>query len=282
MSRSEAVGLVLARPARLLGVEPFFMEFIAGIEEKLAERGLSVLLHVVAAHDEEIATHRRWAGRGLVDAVVVVNLTVDDRRPAVLAELELPAIMVGAWNGGPDTPAVITDNAGPVREALAELLRLGHRRIARITGPAELVHTRARTVALTEGCAAAGIEPVLLEGDYSAEAGARLTAQLLRRPERPTAVLYDNDVMAVAGLGVAKDLGLAVPAELSLIAWDDSTMCRLASPALSTMSVDVHQFGISVAESVLELIDGAPVVQRWSPPARFTSRGTTAPAPDRA
>jgi DNA-binding LacI/PurR family transcriptional regulator len=277
VGRAEAVGLVLARPARLLGVEPFFMEFIAGIEEKLAERGLSVLLHVVAAHDEEIATHRRWAGRGLVDAVVVVNLTVDDRRPAVLAELGLPAIMVGAWDGGPGTPAVITDNAGPVREALAELLSLGHRRIARVTGPVELVHTRARTVALHEGCAVAGVEPVLVEGDYSAEAGARLTAQLLRRPERPTAILYDNDVMAIAGLGAAKELGVAVPAELSLVAWDDSTMCRLASPALSTMSVDVHQFGFSVAESVLELIDGAPIVQRWSPPARLVSRGTTAP-----
>ncbi|UCM91372.1 LacI family DNA-binding transcriptional regulator [Streptomyces marincola] len=280
MSRTEAIGLVLARPARLLGVEPFFMEFIAGIEEKLAERGLSVLLHVVATHDEEIATHRRWAERGLVDAVVVVNLTGGDRRPAVLAGLGLPAVMVGAWDGGPDTPAVITDNAAPVREALDVLFGLGHRRIARVTGPAELVHTRARTAALREGCAAVGVEPVLVEGDYSAEAGAELTAQLLRRPERPTAVLYDNDVMAVAGLGVAKEHGVRVPEDLSLIAWDDSTLCRLASPALSTMSVDVHRFGVLVAASVLELIDGRPVVRRWSPPARFTARGSTATAPD--
>ncbi|ONK09951.1 substrate-binding domain-containing protein [Streptomyces sp. MP131-18] len=279
MNRTEAIGLVLARPARLLGVEPFFMEFIAGIEEKLAERGLSVLLHVVAAHDEEIATHQRWSERRLVDAVVVVNLTDGDRRPAVLAELGLPAVMVGAWDGGPDTPAVITDNEGPVGEALGVLLGLGHRRLARVTGPAELVHTKARTAAMRTGCRAAGIEPVLLEGDYSAEVGAKLTAQLLRRQDRPTAILYDNDVMAVAGLGVAKDLGIAVPDELSLIAWDDSTLCRLASPALSTMSVDVHQFGIFVAESVLELLDGGPVNRRWSPPARFTARGTTAPAP---
>ncbi|ARQ67642.1 LacI family DNA-binding transcriptional regulator [Streptomyces marincola] len=280
MSRTEAIGLVLARPARLLGVEPFFMEFIAGIEEKLAERGLSVLLHVVATHGEEIATHRRWAERGLVDAVVVVNLTGGDRRPAVLAGLGLPAVMVGAWDGGPDTPAVITDNAAPVREALDVLFGLGHRRIARVTGPADLVHTRARTAALRECCAAAGVEPLLVEGDYSAEAGAELTGQLLRRPERPTAVLYDNDVMAVAGLGVAKERGVRVPEDLSLIAWDDSTLCRLASPALSTMSVDVHRFGVLVAASVLELIDGGPVARRWSPPARFTARGSTATAPD--
>ncbi|RBM07415.1 LacI family transcriptional regulator [Streptomyces sp. PT12] len=279
MDGTEAIGLVLARPARLLGVEPFFMEFIAGIEERLAERRLSVLLHVVATHDEEIATHRRWAERCLVDAVVVVNLTVGDRRPGVLATLGLPAVFAGAWEGGPDLPVVATDNAAPVREALGELLALGHRRIARVTGPADLVHTRARTAALADGCAAAGIEPVLVEGDYSAEAGTKLTAQLLRRPERPTAILYDNDVMAIAGLGVAKDLGIAVPDQLSLVAWDDSTMCRLASPPLTTMSVDVHRFGVMVAESVLELIDGGPVTARRSPPARFTPRGTTARAP---
>lgn len=275
-----AVGLVLARPARLLGVEPFFMEFIAGIEEKLAERGMSVLLHVVATQNEEIATHRRWAEHGLVDAVVVVNLTAGDRRPAVLRGLRLPAVAAGTWAGEQAGTAVPSDDAGPVQEVLARLLALGHRHIARVTGPGELLHTRARTAALREGCRAAGIEPVLVEGDYSAEAGAELTAGLLKREEKPTAILYDNDVMAVAGLGAAKDLGVQVPDEVSLVAWDDSTLCRLASPALTTMSVDVHQYGVSVAESVLELVDGGPVTERWSPPARFVARGTTAPAPD--
>jgi DNA-binding LacI/PurR family transcriptional regulator len=288
---SGAVGLVLARPARLLGIEPFFMEFIAGIEERLAERGLSVLLHVVATQEAEIAAYRRWAERGLVETVVVVNRTVDDQRLPVLRELGLPAVLVGAGSEAPGgeapggeaggaeeaaMPVVRTDDAGPVREALAHLLDLGHRRIARISGPANLLHTRARTEALAEGCREVGIEPVVVEGDYSDESGAKLTAALLRRPDPPTAILYDNDVMAVAGLGAAKRLGVVVPEELSLIAWDDSTMCRLASPPLTTMSVDVHQYGVLVAESVLELIDGVPVAERWSPTARCVPRGSTA------
>lgn len=270
-----AVGLVLARPARLLGVEPFFMEFIAGIEERLAPRDLSVLLHVVAEHEAEIAAYRRWASRGLVDAVVMVNPTADDPRPAVLAELALPTVVVGDST----LPCVRTDHAGPVAEALGHLLDLGHRRIARVTGPAALQHTAARTAALLAGCAEAGVEPVIVEGDYSEEAGAKLTTALLGLAEPPTAILYDNDVMAVAGLAAAASLGVAVPAELSLVAWDDSTLCRLASPALTTMSVDVHQFGVSVAESVLERIDGVPVTPRWSPTAHCVPRGTTACAP---
>jgi DNA-binding LacI/PurR family transcriptional regulator len=256
-------------------VEPFFMEFIAGIEERLAERDLSVLLHVVATQEAEIAAYRRWAERGLVDATIVVNRRINDMRPAVLRKLRLPAVMVGV-SDEPHLPAVRSDDAGPIVDALKHLLELGHRRIARVTGPSFLEHTRARTAALQEACQAAGISPTIVEGDYSEEAGSKLTAMLLGRAERPTAIIYDNDVMAVAGLASAAELGIAVPDQLSLVAWDDSTLCRLASPALTVMSVDVHQFGITVAESVLERIDGLPVAERWSPRARYVPRETTA------
>ncbi|GGS32826.1 MULTISPECIES: LacI family DNA-binding transcriptional regulator [Actinokineospora] len=270
------VGLVLARPARLLGVEPFFMEFIAGIEERLAERDLSLLLHVVADHEAEIAAYRRWAERDLVAAAIVVNRTVDDPRPDELVAIGLPALLVGEPAAG--LPAVRTDDAGPVRAAAEHLLGLGHRRIARVSGPDTLLHTRARAAALAEACAAAGIEPVTVEGDYSEQSGAKATADLLRADEPPTAILYDNDVMAVAGLGAAKELGVDVPGALSLIAWDDSTLCRLASPGLTTMSVDVHRFGGTVADSVLDLLAGRPVPERWSPAARLDVRGSTARA----
>lgn len=273
-----AVGLVLARPRRLLSAEPFFMEFIAGIEERLAERDMSVLLHLVTSPEDELAAYRRWAERRLVDVVVVVNPAVGDERPAVLRGLGLPAVVAGAPDPDPATPTVRTDHVSPVREALARLLELGHRDIARVTGPAELLHTGARTEALVEGCRAAGVaEPVLVEGDYSHEAGTRLTSELLRRERPPTVILYDNDVMAVSGLEAARDLGVAVPEQLSLVAWDDSTLCRLASPPLTTMSADVYQYGVSVAESALECADGLPVMERWSPTAVFLPRGSTAP-----
>jgi DNA-binding LacI/PurR family transcriptional regulator len=272
-----AIGLVLARPARLLGVEPFYMEFIAGIEETLAERDMSILLHVVPAQDAEIETYRRWAARRLVDAVIVVNFVEDDQRPGVLRELGLPCLLAGT-SGETGFPAVRSDDAGAERAALTHLLGLGHRRIARVSGPTRLLHTQVRTVALIEECRSVGVEPILLEGDYSDESGARLTRSLLALPEPPTAIVYDNDVMAVAGLRAAQDLGVVVPDQLSLVAWDDSTMCRLSSPAMTTMSVDVHEYGVRVVRSVFEILDGGPVTERWSPTARLTPRGSTARA----
>jgi DNA-binding LacI/PurR family transcriptional regulator len=276
-TQSGAIGLVLARPPRLLGTEPFFMEFIAGIEQHLADWDLSLLLHVVSTQDAELAAYRRWAEHGLVEAAVVVNRLVDDERPAVLAEAGLPALLVGEPALG--FPAVRTDNAGPIGEAVGELLQLGHRRIARITGPEALLHTAERSAAFVAACEKAGVPGRLVEGDYSEEAGAKLTAQLLADDEPPTAIIYDNDVMALAGLAAARERGVDVPGELSVVAWDDSTLCRLASPALTAMSVDVHQFGVLVAESVLELLDGGAVTERWSPAAHYVPRASTGPVP---
>ncbi|WP_086709297.1 LacI family DNA-binding transcriptional regulator [Streptomyces antimycoticus] len=274
-----ALGLVLARSTRLLGVEPFFMEFIAGMEERLVARDMSVLLHVVPTYEKEVAAYRRWAEGGLVDAVVVVNLVEGDVRPAVVQELGLPAVLVGTWPDGSGLPSVRTDDGGPVHDAVARLADLGHRVIARVAGPGSLLHTRARTLAQEAACKEAGIETVTVEGDYTAESGARLTEELLKRDRRPTAILYDNDVMAVAGLATAKEHGLEVPTDLSLIAWDSSVLCRLASPPLTTMTVDVHGFGTVVAEAALDLMDGRPATERWSPTAHFVQRGTTGPAP---
>ncbi|MFI2710591.1 LacI family DNA-binding transcriptional regulator [Micromonospora sp. NPDC018662] len=272
--RTTAVGLVLARPPRLLGAEPFFMEFIAGIEERLAEHGRSVLLHVVAHHAAEVDAYRRWARHRLVDAVVLVNPSVDDSRPAVLRQLGLPVVVAGEPT--PDTPAVRRDDVGSMRAALAHLIELGHRRIARISGPDTLLHTRTRTAAMLAVAADAGVDAVVVEGDYSEESGAGLTARLLAGPEPPTAIIYDNDLMAVAGLHAAKESGRRIPGDVSLIAWDDSSLCRLASPALTTMSLDVHTFGASVGESVLRLINGEAVSERWCATETVVVRETTA------
>ena len=176
------------------------MEVIGGLEEAFSGLGLSILLQVVADQDEELETYRRWSASGVADAVIVFNIVEGDRRPETLAALGLPAVVVGHWTGEPAFMSVVTDDAGPVRDAARRLLALGHRRIARVTGPGELVHTRHRTAALIEACATAGIEPVIVEGDYAEASGLAQTRRLLSVAEPPTAIMYDNDVMALGGL----------------------------------------------------------------------------------
>lgn len=271
-----AVGMVRTASRRVVGVEPFFMEFIAGAEEVLAEDGLSVLLAVVADEAAEHAMYARWAAAGTVDAVMVTNVLVDDPRPALLAGLGVPAVAVGAWDGPPPLPSVRADDAAAMSVVAEYLLGLGHTSIAHVTGPATYLHTRNRVATLGRVCEAHGVVPVTVEGDYSDLAGARITRALLTGAEPPSVIVYDNDVMAVAGLHTAHELGIAVPADLSLVGWDDSALCQLTLPPLTTMTLDVHLLGRLVGAAVLATLAGAQPQDHPVVPARLSIRGSTA------
>ncbi|HSE70097.1 MAG TPA: LacI family DNA-binding transcriptional regulator, partial [Nocardioidaceae bacterium] len=104
VSRSFAVGLVMARPPVTLRADPFFPSFIAGLESVLSENGYALLLQVVPEHDHEHRSYRRLAEEGRVDGVFVTALHVDDTRPARLAERGLPAVIVGPALGEPFWP----------------------------------------------------------------------------------------------------------------------------------------------------------------------------------
>lgn len=279
MGQSDAVGLVLARPARLLGHEPFFGELIAGIEEGLSTEGRSLLLHIVPDHTAEIAAYRRWAEGSMVDAVIVVNLIADDPRLPVLTELRLPAVVVGGPRIGFTFSNVWIDDAQAMRDAVAYLIGLGHTRLARVSGPHAFRHTRERSEAFLDECARHSVESMIVEGDYTEDSGKRGTRSLLGRQGAPSAIVYDNDVMAAAGLAVGVEMGVPVPAKLAVLAWDDSTLCRLASPTLSAMTLDVHGMGLQVADCALNTLAGGPVTAHMAPLPRLSVRESTARTP---
>ncbi|MBG6059447.1 DNA-binding LacI/PurR family transcriptional regulator [Cryobacterium sp. MP_M3] len=273
------IGLVLRRPPRLLGIDPFYAEFIAGMERVLAADDGSVLLQVVPSLTKETETYRRWAASGQVAGVVLADLVDDDGRADFLRTLGIPALVLGEKTPPPGVAAVQVDNYAAMTDAVTRLTDLGHRRIGRVSGPRPLLHTRARTEAFEVATADLGAEGVVVEGDYTEESGGRATRTLLGLAEPPTAIIYDNDLMAVAGLGVAAELGIDVPGSLSLLAWDDSALCQLATPPLSVMSRDVRALGEMAAGALLGLIRNDVPAILPAPSPRFITRGSTGTAP---
>jgi DNA-binding LacI/PurR family transcriptional regulator len=275
---ANAIGLALRRPANTLGVEPFFMELISGMEAELSARSYALMLQVVTDHDAEIAVYRRWWGERRVDGVLLCDVRVDDQRVPVLEELQLPAVAIGPPGGVGSLASVWSDDAASLVEAVEYLAALGHRRIARVGGLPDLGHTVIRGEAFAEVASRLGLEHApTVSTDYTGEEGARATRRLLSTPRRPTAVVYDNDVMAIAGLAVAQEMGLSVPAELSIVAWDDSPLCRLVHPPLTALSRDIPAYGARAARQLLRAIAGEPVPSLSVEPAHLTPRGSTAP-----
>ncbi|MGV9625890.1 LacI family DNA-binding transcriptional regulator [Streptomyces sp. NPDC003487] len=278
--RVDIVGLALCRPARLLGLEPFYMDFISGIESILAERSCSLLLRLVRDLDEEISLYKEWWRGRMIAGAILVDFRQEDPRVPALQGLGMPAVAVGHPSLTGPFPAVWTDDASAVGEAVRYLAALGHRRIARVGGPAELGHSAIRARAFADTLRELGMEEArqIVTG-FDEKEGARATRTLLLAADRPTAIVYDNDIMAVAGAGVAAEMGLTVPDDLSLLAWDDSQLCRITHPTLSAMSHDVHHFGAEVARVLFDVIAGTHTGGHQVPTPSLIPRGSTAPAP---
>lgn len=279
-ARTETFGMVLARDARNLGVESFYMQFLAGLEVELARRSYGLLLQVVPSRDDELATMEKWRRSRRVDGLLLVDVATDDPRVAISSMAgALPAVVVGDPSVAGGLPCVWTDDATSMREAVGYLAGLGHRRIARVAGLDTFAHTRIRDDAFRSAADDLGLAATILRTDYSPESGASATRSALVSGAAPTAFVYDNDVMAVAGLTVAMQLGLRVPGDLSIIAWDDSVLCEHTFPKLTALSHDVVGFGSHVARRLFELVDEGTRGSFLDSTPALAIRGSTAPPP---
>ncbi|GJF34738.1 LacI family transcriptional regulator [Kitasatospora sp. NE20-6] len=275
---AKAIGLSLYRPASTLGVEPFFMELISGLEAELSLRSYALLLHMVADREQEAAVYRRWGRERAVDGVLVCDVLEHDPRLPLLEELRFPAVVIGPPPAGGAIASVWSDDAVSLQEAVGYLAALGHRRIGHVAGIPEFAHTRVRSAAFADLARRLGLEAApCAYTDYSSPDGARATRRLLGAPDRPTALVYDNDIMAVAGLAVAQEMGLSVPGDLSVVAWDDSPICRIVHPELTALTRDITGYGRQAARLLLAAVDGREIADVAVEAAHLTPRASTAP-----
>ena len=260
------------------GTDPFFEELLTGMEEALDGHGATAFLRQFSSYQEELNAYPQWAQSGDVDVVVIVDSQDDDSRAERCLELGLPVVILG----GPPTAGaslVDVDNSGAMEMAVDFLAGLGHKVIGRVSGPGHLHHTKSRSTAFNQAVAQRNVKGLSAEGDYSAESGRQRTREILSAAEPPSAVIYENSIMAVAGLRAAQDLGVQVPQDVSLLAWDDGPNCRLASPPLSVISLDVYELGQTVADVLMKTHAGAVQTVVHVPTGRIVRRGSTSEWP---
>ncbi|MDT0270469.1 LacI family DNA-binding transcriptional regulator [Streptomyces sp. DSM 44915] len=264
-ARTRAIGMVAGRSADVLAADPHFSVLISGIEAELAPADYGLLLHIVGEEpDAEERAYRRLAEERRVDGVILTESRIGDTRFELLRQLGLPAVLVGTpWQpdpivsvraGGDDL-----DQGAGLRAAVDHLVELGHRRIAYVSGPEDRVHTVARRRLFEAALDARGLRPTrIVISEFTADAAVRALRRLLAEPERrPTAVLFANDTMAVAGMSAARRLGFEVPRDLSVIGYDDLPVGSLVYPRLTTVSQDLVQLGRAAATAMFRLLGEA-------------------------
>ena len=275
--RAFALGLVIARDPSIIAGDPFFPAFISGVESVLAPVGQALVLSMVATEAAETTSYRQLADHGRVDGVILSDLRAGDGRIPLAMELGLKAVSLGRPDAASPFPSISVDDAVAIHEAVSHLASLGHERIAHVGGPARMLHGRRRRESFEHEMRRLGLAyDVVVETDFSAADGARATGELIARADRPTAIVYANDPMAIAGLGVAQRAGLGVPADLSITGFDGSDVGGYLHPSLTTVTTTAQQWGAAAASALLRSIEGEPVPDIDLDPARLVVRDSSA------
>ncbi len=273
--RTNVIGILVA------GFEPFSTELLKGISAAAVGSGYELLAYAGALTDEtRVGWERRSLSRlagTLVDAAIIVTPTV--RLPGA----PIPVVAIDPHAGNGDMPAVDTDNIEGARIATRHLIELGHRRIAHVQGRGDLQSAVLRERGYRESLAETGIpfDPELVrEGAYWSKPTTLAAHELLTLPDRPTAIFAANDLSAVRVLEVARELGIRVPEDLSVVGFDDIPEAAASIPQLTTVAQPLHDMGGEALRMVLEMLRRGRTEQQYVHlPAHLVVRQSTGPAP---
>jgi DNA-binding LacI/PurR family transcriptional regulator len=217
------------------------------------------------------------------DGIIAISPPTDSDMLPSLAALSLPLIVIDWPHDGVAASYVYCDDAVGARVATEHLLSLGHRRIAHLAGTINKASAPVRRGAFEDTLRAGGITPppeYLVSGSYRAETTYADTRRLLALPEPPTAIFAGNDVMAAEALRAARDAGVSVPQQLSIIGYDDAPIAVMTNPPLTTVHAPRTAVGEEAARRLIARIEGenAPPTIRLLTP-ELVVRDSTAPPP---
>lgn len=239
------------------------IEIIRGVERVARENGMSLVLtetgdrHSPGPEWIDGIMRRRPAGIILVFS----DLSADHKRQ--LRTRNIPFVVVDpAGDPAPDVPSIGSANwAGGVL-ATRHLIALGHRNIAMITGPDDMMCSRARVSGYRSALEAADIpvqEDLIVSGDFHREDGINRGRELLSLPDPPTAIFAGSDLQALGVYEAARAMGVNIPGDLSVVGYDDLQIAQWTGPPLTTVRQPLTEMAVEATRLVLRLRNGGQV-----------------------
>jgi LacI family xylobiose transport system transcriptional regulator len=260
------------------------LAIIEGVRESAADVGLAISLSVTG---DRQAPGPEWLDsvvRRGPTGIILLFAGISPEQRAMLNARGIPFVIIDpAGDPAPGVPSVGSANWSGGLAATRHLLELGHRRIAAITGPEDVMCALARLDGYRAAMTSAGleIEPGWIRyGDFRREGGERHARDLLRLPHPPTAIFAGNDLQALGVLHAAQAIGVDVPRDLAVVGFDDLAIAGLASPRLTTIHQPLREMAEQATRIVLQLLDDVPPeVTRVELATRLVVRDSTAPPP---
>jgi LacI family transcriptional regulator len=276
--RTNSVGIVIPDINN-----PLFPPMVRGVEDRLFEVGYVALL----ANTENDPGRQRRIFDGMVDrrvdGLVLATARRHDVTVAELGEMGIPIVLLNRVVEDGGFSSVSVDDAQGIRMVVEHLRRLGHERIGHVAGPQSMSTGYARyngfLSAMRETGGAMDPRHVAFAEAFSIAEGERCAKELLTAPDRPTAIVAGNDMLALGCYSAVERAGLVCPVDVSVVGFNDMPFIDRLSPPLTTVRIPHYELGVRAAELLLgRLRDPAAAVEAVHLPPELVERGSTAPA----
>ena len=269
--RTNVIGILVAE------FEPFSTEILKGAGQAITGTGYELLAYSGGGRaGENTGWERRYLSRlsgTLIDGAILVTPTIRGTGGPV------PVVAIDPHAGAARMPTVGTDNFNGAVLATEHLIGLGHRRIGFLGGREDLESSLLREEGYRAALRAAGIDvdPALVRnGGYRRQTAIGPARELLTLPDRPTAIFAANDLSAIGTMDVARELGLTVPDDVSVIGFDNVPESALTHPPLTTVAQPIQQMGFEAVHLLLRLLAGTGGIETHVQlPAELVTRGST-------
>ena len=285
--RTRTLGILTPQALSVVFANPFFSSFSEGVAAVAEEAGYG-LLFVSPIH----GSLARAVNRATVDGFVAIGLSENHPEVEQVRRAGLPIVMVDSAAAFPENPGVDVDDEGGARLAADHLLGLGHREflVIGVEPPTPGAHTDfagivgRRLKGYRDALAAAGVDlpdDQVVVGPASVEGGIACLARAWEDGQRPTAILAMSDAMAIGAINAARRLGLRVPADLSVVGFDDIELSRHVEPPLTTVHQPVRRKGEEACRLLLSAIarDDSLRPDHRTLATRLIVRGSSGPVP---
>jgi LacI family transcriptional regulator len=253
--KTGSIGVVIPHTGSYSMSSAYWPILLTSITEGVAARNQNVLLSTAQSEEDADSAYRSILRGRRVDGLIV---GAEQFRPKQLAELlfkGFPFVMVGKnpvvqhWH-------VDVDNVGGAQAMTRHLVELGHRHIAMLAGPEGLPYVEGRVEGFRAAMTAAGLEPRVFHCPYDPESAARCVNELLGEPPRATALFAAAGDLTTFAIAAAQELGLAIPSELAVVAFDEHPFYEYFSPPITAVSQPIHRLGQCALEMLFTLMDG--------------------------
>jgi DNA-binding LacI/PurR family transcriptional regulator len=217
-----------------------------------------------------------------VAGVVLMTSEMDSSLIDELANRNVSVVFLDLGSAGPHMSNLVVDYASGIEDAIRHLVGLGHRSIAYIGGPSNLKSAVKRLEAFRASISRHLVDapaPLIVEADFQLEGGRRAAGDILLSPELPTAVVVANDMMAMGAMKEFRSAGLRIPADISVVGFDDIAFAAMADPPLTTICLPRSELGRRAVAALMTTIERADLPGVEIHIATYLiERGSTAPA----